>query len=83
MSVLYGYQGNYTDLTSALTETSFPILFLVADPEIGSAMTKTCIEHIKKNVPRARFFEIKNSWHTIHKTHPDQLCEAVIKFSEE
>ncbi len=83
VSVLYGYQGNYTDLTSALTETHFPVLFLIADPEVGSAMTETCIEHIKTHVPRAKFLEIKKSWHNMHKTHPKEFCEAVIKFSEE
>ncbi|MBC7713511.1 MAG: alpha/beta fold hydrolase [Rhizobacter sp.] len=83
VSVLYGYQGNYTDLTSALTETTFPVLFLIADPEIGSAMTETCIEHVKTKVPRAQLFEIKKSWHNMHKTHPKEFCEAVIKFAED
>lgn len=83
VSVLYGYQGNYTDLTSALTETKFPVLFLVADPEVGSAMSITCIEHIKTHVPRAKFHDIPKSWHNMHKTHPKEFCDAVIKFSED
>lgn len=83
VSVLYGYQGNYTDLTSALTETTFPVLFLIADPEVGSAMTEICIEHVKTKVPRAQLFEIKKSWHNIHKTHPNEFCDVVIKFADE
>lgn len=82
VSVYYGHQGNYTDLTPALAETSFPVLFLIADPEVGSAMTETCILHIKSNVPRAQFLMIKKSWHNIHKSHPEEFCEAVIKFCE-
>ena len=80
VSVLYGYQGNYTDLTCALTSTHFPVLFLIADPEVGSAMTAECIEHIKTHVPRAQLLEIKKSWHTMHKTHPVEFCEAVVDF---
>lgn len=80
VSVLYGYQGNFTDLTSALTKTNFPVLFLIADPEVGSAMTPECIEHIKTHVPRAQLLEIKKSWHTMHKTHPIEFCEAVVNF---
>ncbi len=82
VSVLYGYQGNTTDLTSALTTTTFPVLFIVADPEVGSAMTEKCIEHIKESVPRARFHFIPKSWHNIHKTHPREFCEAVIEFAK-
>ena len=80
VSVLYGYQGNYTDLTSALTKTTFPVLFINADPVVGSALTPTCIEHIKTHVPRAKMHEIKDSWHNIHKTHPKEFCETVIRF---
>lgn len=80
VSVLYGYQGNYSDLTSALTETSFPVFFINADPAVGSALTPTCIEHIKTHVPRAQMYEIPKSWHNIHKTHPKEFCEVVIKF---
>jgi pimeloyl-ACP methyl ester carboxylesterase len=83
VSVLYGYQGNYTDLTSSLTSTTFPVLFLIADPEIGSAMTETCIEHVKTHVPRAKLLEIKESWHTIHKTHPKEFCIAVKQFCDD
>lgn len=82
VSVLYGYQGNYTDLTQALSETQFPVMFLIADPEIGSAMTENSIEHIKKNVPRARLVYISKAWHTIHKTHPLEFCEAIIAFAK-
>lgn len=81
VSVLYGYQGNYSDLTNALTETQFPVLFLIADPDVGSAMTEKSIEHIKKHVPRAVLKPIPRSWHNIHKTHPEEFCEAVITFS--
>jgi len=81
VSVLYGYQGNFTDLTSALTSTHFPVLFIVADPEVGSAMTDKCIAHIKEFVPRAQFKMIHKSWHNIHKTHPSEFCEAVIEFA--
>ncbi len=80
VSVMYGYQGNYTDLTTALTTTKFPVLFLVADPVIGSAMTATCIEHIKSHVPRAEFHLIEKSWHNIHKTHPKEFCEKIISW---
>lgn len=83
VSVMYGYQGNFTDLTSTLTETQFPVLFMIADPEIGSAMTPTCIEHIKLHVPRAKLLEIKGSWHTMHKTHPKEFCQAVIDFCQQ
>ncbi len=80
VSVMYAYQGNYTDLTSTLTETSFPVLFINADPTVGSALTLDCIEHIKSHVPRALIHEIPKSWHNVHKTHPKEFCEAVIKF---
>lgn len=80
VSVLYGYQGNYTDLTPALTKSKFPVLFLIADPSVGSALTLTCIEHIKTHVPRAILKEIKGSWHNIHKTHPAEFTEAIVKF---
>ncbi len=80
VSVMYGYQGNFTDLTPALSETQFPVLFLIADPSVGSALTPGCIEHIKQHVPRAKLFEIKGSWHNMHKTHPEEFCQAVIKF---
>lgn len=80
VSVMYGYQGNYTDLTETLTETKFPVLFLIADPVVGSALTPTCIEHIKQHVPRANLHEIKGSWHNMHKTHPKEFCQAVINF---
>lgn len=83
VSVMYGYQGNYTDLTSALTETNFPVLFINADPAMGSVLTKTCIEHIKTHVPRAILHKIPKSWHTIHKTHPKEFCEVIIKFASE
>lgn len=81
VSVMYGYQGNSTDLTSALTNTKFPVLFIVADPEVGSAMTESCIAHIKEFVPRAQFKFIPKSWHNIHKTHPAEFCEALIEFA--
>lgn len=81
VSVLYGYQGNFTDLTPALTETHFPVMFLIADPAVGSAMTPQSIEHIKKNVPRAKLQYIPKAWHNIHKTHPAEFCDAVITFS--
>lgn len=83
VSVMYGYQGNYSDLTSALTQTHFPVLFINADPAVGSALTPSCIEHIKAHVPRARMLEIPQSWHNIHKTHPKEFCEAVITFARE
>jgi len=82
VSVLYGYQGNYTDLTSALTSTTFPVLFIVADPAVGSAMTEKCIQHIRESVPRAHFHFIPKSWHNIHKTHPKEFCEAIIEFAK-
>ncbi len=80
VSVMYGYQGNFTDLTSSLSETQFPVLFLIADPSVGSALTPACIEHIKTHVPRAKLLEIKGSWHNMHKTHPQEFCQAVIHF---
>lgn len=80
VSVMYGYQGNFSDLTSTLTETQYPVLFLIADPKVGSALTPTCIEHIKQHVPRAKLQEIKGSWHNMHKTHPKEFCQAVIEF---
>jgi hypothetical protein len=82
VAVLYGYQGNYTDLTFALTESNFPVMFLMADPQVGSALTPKCIEHIKTHVPRAVLYPIAKSWHSIHKTHPKEFCEAVITFSK-
>lgn len=81
VSVLYGYQGNYTDLTHSLTQSTFPVMFMIADPKIGSAMTEECIEHIKMNVPRARMKLIQKAWHTIHKTHPKEFSEALIEFA--
>lgn len=81
VSVLYGYQGNITDLTSALSATSFPVMFLIADPKVGSALSEKSIEHIKKNIPRAKLKYVPASWHNIHKTHPREFCEAVISFS--
>lgn len=81
VSVLYGYQGNYTDLTPALSQTSFPVLFLIADPTVGSAMADTCIEHIKQHVPRARLHLIPNSWHNIHKSDSVAFCKAIITFA--
>ena len=83
VSVMYGYQGNYSDLTPALKETQFPVLFLIADPEVGSALTPSCIDHIKTHVPRAKLVEIKGSWHNMHKTHPKEFCEEVVKFFKE
>ncbi|MBY0415372.1 MAG: alpha/beta hydrolase [Bdellovibrionales bacterium] len=80
VSVMYGYQGNYTDLTSALTETHFPVLFLNADQTMGSALTPTCIEHIKANVPRAKLHEIKGSGHNVHKTAPVEFVKVVTTF---
>lgn len=82
VSVLYGYQGNYTDLTFALTETKFPVMFLIADPKVGSALNPKRIEHIKTHVPRAVLHPIAKSWHNIHKSHPKEFCEAVITFSK-
>ncbi|MBC7539777.1 MAG: alpha/beta fold hydrolase [Bacteriovorax sp.] len=80
VSVLYGYQGNYTDLTFALTESKFPVMLLIADPKVGSALTPKCIEHIKTHVPRAILHPIAKSWHNIHKTHPTEFCESLIAF---
>ena len=80
VSVLYGYQGNYTDLTPALSQNEFPVLFLIADPAVGSALTPACIDHIKTHVPRAILKEIKGSWHNIHKTHPNEFTDAIVKF---
>lgn len=82
VSVMYGYQGNFTDLTKSLSETTFPVLFIIADPAVGSAMNETDIAHIKKTVPRAKLVHIAKAWHNIHKTHPDEFCEAVITFSK-
>lgn len=81
VSVLYGYQGNYSDLTQALSQTTFPVMFLIADPAVGSAMTDFCIDLIKKNIPRAKLHLIPKSWHTIHKTHPREFCQAIIDFA--
>ena len=80
VSVRYGYQGNNTDLTFTLKKSSFPVLFLVADPEVGSALTPSCIEHIKTHIPRAKLQLIEKSWHTIHKTHPEEFSQAIILF---
>lgn len=80
VSVMYGYQGNYSDLTKALTETSFPVLFLIADPEVGSAMNDQCIDHIKKYIPRAKLHLIPKSWHNIHKSDSVAFCEAILNF---
>ena len=81
VTVLYGYQGNYSDLTQALSSSTFPVMFMIADPAVGSAMTDFCIEHIKQHVPRARMHLIPKSWHTIHKTHPNEFCQAIIDFA--
>lgn len=81
VSVLYGYQGNYSDLTPALAKTHFPILFLIADPEVGSAMNEQCIDHIKKHVPRASLHLIPKSWHNIHKSDSVAFCNAIINFA--
>lgn len=81
VSVLYGYQGNYSDLTPALTKTHFPVLFLIADPEVGSAMTEQCLDHIKKYVPRASLHLIPKSWHNIHKSDSVAFCDALITFA--
>lgn len=80
VSVLYGYQGNYTDLTEALTKTSFPVLFLIADPIVGSAMTQSCIDHIKSYVPRAKLQLIDKSWHNIHKSDAPAFIKALNDF---
>lgn len=80
VSVYYGYQGNFTDLTAALTDTTFPVLFLIADPKVGSAMNETNIEHIKKYVPRAKLQLIKKAWHNIHKSDPAAFCQHLIDF---
>lgn len=80
VSVYYGYQGNFTDLTPALSNTTFPVLFLIADPKVGSAMNETNIEHIKKSVPRARLQLIDKSWHNIHKSDPTAFCHYLVDF---
>jgi pimeloyl-ACP methyl ester carboxylesterase len=81
VSVMYGYQGNYSDLTPSLTNTDFPVLFLIADPEVGSAMTQQCLDHIKKHVPRAQLQLILKSWHNIHKSDSVAFCDALINFA--
>jgi len=81
VSVMYGYQGNYSDLTLSLTKTNFPVLFLIADPAVGSAMTEQCLDHIKKYVPRAKFHLISKSWHNIHKSDSVAFCDALITFA--
>jgi pimeloyl-ACP methyl ester carboxylesterase len=80
VSVLYGYQGNTTDFTHVLAKTSVPILILIADQKIGSALSNHCIEHIKKHVPNAKLVTIENAWHTIHKTHPVEFSNALLTF---
>lgn len=80
VSVMYGYQGNYSDLTPALAKTHFPVLFLIADPEVGSAMKESCIEHINNSIPRAHLKLIPKSWHNIHKSDPSAFVNAVISF---
>lgn len=77
VSVLFGYQGNYSDLTNALIETDIPVMFINADPEQGSALAESCIEHIKKNVPRAKIVVIPNAGHSVHKTHPKEFVATV------
>lgn len=80
VSVLFGYQGNYTDLTSALTATNFPVLFINADPRKGSVLSATCVEHIEKTVPRAKIVVIENAGHSVHKTHPKQFVTTLLNF---
>lgn len=81
VSVLYGYQGNYSDFTSSLSENKYPVLFLIADPAVGSAMKEECIQHIKTFVPRAELQLIAQSWHNIHKSDPIAFCDAIISFT--
>lgn len=83
VSVRYGYQGNYSDLTHCLVSTQFPVMFIVADFAVGSAMTQKCIDHIITHVPRAKFHYIPKSWHNIHKTHPKEFTLAIIDFFNE
>lgn len=83
VSVLFGYQGNYTDLTNALVKSNVAVLFINADPEQGSALADSCIEHITKHVPRAKIVVIPNAGHSVHKTHPKEFAATVLSFLHE
>jgi len=78
---MYGYQGNFSDLTLGLKNNSHtPLLFLRADPKVGSAMKETCIEHIKLHLSHAKVIEIKDSWHNIHNSKPEEFYKILKDF---
>ena len=78
VAALYGYQGNYSDLSWGL-ENEIPVSFFVADPEIGSAMNQRSIKIIEEKFPRAKIIYFPKAWHNIHKSQPVKFVEELIK----
>jgi len=73
---LYGYQGNYSDLSWGL-DNEIPVTFFVADPSIGSAMKQTSISYIKEKAPRAHIVFFKGAWHNIHKSQTELFTQKL------
>lgn len=81
-ALLYGLQGNFTDLTEVMKKTTVPVLYLKADPELDAVLTDNCASHILEHIPDANIVELKQADHSIHKSAQASFVEKVVKFIE-
>ncbi len=80
VALLYGLQGNYTDMTPVMLNTTVPVLYLKADPDLNAVLTDECAKHILKHIPNVNIVEIHGADHSIHKSAPTNFVEQVSRF---
>jgi pimeloyl-ACP methyl ester carboxylesterase len=79
VSVLYGSQANYEDLSHILDGLNKPILFIRADPQLGSAMSDVGAWQVQ-SVPGAFFVQVPGADHSVHKSQTEAFLRVVTQF---
>ena len=79
VAALYGYQGNYSDLSWGL-DNDIPVTFFVADPKVGSAMNEKSLDYIKQKTPHANIEYFEGAWHNIHKSQTEKFTKKLLEF---
>lgn len=80
VSLLYGSQGNSEDFGSAMQTIRAPVLFLVADPQVGTAMSEEGLAHIHANLPHAEVVMVPGAGHSIHWTKTPEFLNTIGEF---
>ncbi len=79
VAALYGYQGNYSDLSWGL-DNNIPVTFFVADSKIGSAMNDKSLDYIRQKTPRAKIEYFEGAWHNIHKSQTEKFTKKLLNW---